>query len=148
MNMEFKGRFKLMLGENFYEQVQKKPSFFMIYNILVIIFSSGITFTFVIPGLYGFNWFFLFWAIVVYFFVANIFVVLIKERIALVFIIPLILSALGMGWRFWLEWGESNLVEYMVVVIGYPCILALIITLIYTGAEKFKTKKILLVDRD
>ena len=139
-----------MLGENFYEQIQKKPSFFMMYNILAIIFFSGITFTFVIPGLYGFNWFFLLLAIVIYFFVANIFVGLIKGRIALVFILSLIFSALGMGWRFWLEWGEFTLIEYtnMVVVIGYPCILALIVTLIYTGAEKFKTKKILLIDRE
>ena len=138
-----------MLGENFYEQIQKKSSFFMVYIILTVIFFSCFTFTFVIPGLYGFNWFFLFLAIVVYFFVANIFVALIKERIALVFIISLISSALGMGCRFWLEWGEFTLVEYtnMVVVIGYPCILALIITLIYTVTEKFKTKKILLVDR-
>ena len=139
-----------MLGENFYEQIQKKSSFFMVYNILTVIFFSCFTFTFVIPSLYGFNWFFLFLAIVVYFFVANIFVALIKERIALVFIISLISSALGMGCRFWLEWGEFTLVEYtnMVVVIGYPCILALIITLIYTVTEKTKTKKILLVHRD
>lgn len=132
-----------MLGENFYEQIQKKPSFFMIYNILAIIFFSGITFTFVIPGLYGFNWYFLFFALVVYFFVANIFVGLFKERLALVFILSLIFSGLGMGWRFWLEWGEFTLVEYtnMVVVIGYPFILALIITLIYTGAESLKLKK-------
>lgn len=90
-------------------------------------------------GLYGFTWFFLLLAIVIYFFVANIFVGLLKERLALVFTLSLILSALGMGWRFWLEWGEFTLVEYtnMVVVIEYPFILALIITLIYTGAEKF-----------
>lgn len=139
-----------MLGESFYEQVQKKPSFFIIYNIIAIIFFSGMTFTFVIPGLYGFNLFFFFMAFVVYFFVANIFVVLLKKRLALVFILSLILSGLGMGCRFWLEWGEFTLVEYsnIVVVIGYPCILALIITLIYTGAEKFRTKKILLVERD
>ena len=139
-----------MLGENFYEKIQKKSSFFMIYNILAIIFFSGITFTFVIPGLYGFNWYFLFLALVVYFFVANIFIGLFKERLFLIFILCLICSALGMGWRFWLEWGEFTLVEYtnMVVVIGYPCVLALIITLIYTGAEKFKTKRIILVDRE
>lgn len=149
MNMEFKWRFKLMLDENFYEQVQKKSSFFMIYNILVIVFFSGITFTFVIPGLYGFNWYFFFMGLLVYFFVANIFVGLLKERLALVFILSLIFSALGMGWRFWLEWGEFSLVEHtnVVVVIGYPCILALMITLIYTIAEKFQTKNIL-VNRD
>ena len=63
-----------MLDENFYEKVQKKPLFFMIYNIISIVFISGITFTFVIPGLSGFNWFFFFMALFVYFLVANVFV--------------------------------------------------------------------------
>ena len=132
-----------MLGENFYELIQKKPTFFMIYNILAIVFFSGITFTFVIPGLYGFDWFFLFFALVIYFFVANIFIGLFKERLFLVFILCLICSALGMGWRFWLEWGEFTLVEYtnMVVAIGYPCILALIITLVYTAATRNHANK-------
>ena len=127
-----------MLGENFYEKVQKKPLFFMIYNIIAIVFISGITFTFVIPGLYGFDWFSFFMALFVYFLVANIFVGLFKERLAMVFIISLISSALGMGWRFWLEWGEFTLIEYtnMEVAIGYPCILALIITLFYIIAGK------------
>ena len=132
-----------MLGENFYEQIQKKPSFFMIYNILAIIFFSGITFTFVIPGLYGFNWFFLVLAIVIYFLIANVFVGLLGERLVLVFIFSLILSAAGMGWRFWLEWGEFTLVEYTntVVVVGYPCVLSLIITVFYISASKKKKKK-------
>ncbi|EMW5726996.1 hypothetical protein AAFB97_002792 [Enterococcus faecium] len=131
-----------MLGEKFFEQIQKKQSFFMIFNILAIVFFSGSTFTFVIPGLYGFNWVFLFQAIAMYFIVASIFVGLIKNRIVLVFIISLILSILGMGWRFWLEWGEFTLVEYtnLVVAIGYPCILALLITLIYTVVEKIENK--------
>ena len=132
-----------MLGENFYELIQKKPTFFMIYNILAILFFSGITFTFVIPGLYGFDWFFLFFALVIYFFVANIFIGLFKERLFLVFILCLICSALGMGWRFWLEWGEFTLVEYtnMVVAIGYPCILALIITMVYIAAARNHANK-------
>ena len=128
-----------MLDENFYEKVQEKPLFFMIYNIISIVFISGITFTFVIPGLSGFNWFFFFMALFVYFLVANVFVGLFKERLVLVFIISLILSALGMGWAFWLEWGEVSLLEHtnVVVAIGYPCILALIITLFYIVAKKF-----------
>ena len=128
-----------MLDENFYEKVQKKRLFFMIYNIISIVFISGITFTFVIPGLASFTWFFFFMALFVYFLVANVFVGLFKERLVLVFIISSILSALGMGWRFWLEWGEFSLIEYtnMVVAVGYPCILAVIITLFYIVAKKF-----------
>lgn len=133
-----------MLGEDFYEKVQKKPLFFMIYSILSIVFISGITFTFVIPGLYGFNWFFLFMSLMVYFLLANIFVVLFKERFLLIFIFSLIFSVLGMGWRFWLEWGEFSLIEYtnMKVVIGYPCILALIITLITLVLKSLKLKNL------
>lgn len=128
-----------MLDENFYEKVQKKPLFFMIYNIISIVFISGITFTFVIPGFSSFNWLSFFMALFVYFLVANVFIGLIKERLIFVFIISLISSALGMGWRFWLEWGEVSLLEHtkVVVAIGYPCILALIITLFYTVAKKF-----------
>ncbi len=121
----------MILDENFYEKVKKNPLPFIIYNILSIVFISGITFTFVIPGLYGFDWFLFFMTLAVYFLLANVFVVLFNEQLVLVFILSLITSALGMGWRFWLEWGEVSLIEYtnMVVVIGYPCVLALIITL-------------------
>jgi len=131
-----------MLGENFYEQVQKKPLFFLIYSIVAIVFFTGITFTFVIPGLKGFTWFFFFIALLSYFVVANIFVGLFKERLSLVFILCLIFSALGMGWRLWLEWGEFSLVEHMnpVVLIGYPCIIAFIILLMFHFSSKFKTK--------
>lgn len=132
-----------MLGENFYEQVQKKPLFFLIYNILVILFFTGITFTFVIPGLKGFTWYFFFIALIIYFVVANIFVGLFKERLSLVFLLSLLCSALGMGWRLWLEWGEFSLVEHMnpVVLFGYPCMIALIIFLMFYFSSKFKTKK-------
>ena len=111
----------------------------MIYNIISIVFISGITFTFVIPGFSSFNWFSFFMALFVYFIVANVFVGLLKERIVFVFIISFILSALGMGWRFWLEWGEVSLLEHtnVMVAIGYPCSLALIITLFYLVAGKF-----------
>lgn len=79
----------------------------------------------------------------IYFVVANIFVGLFKERLSLVFIVSLVFSALGMGWRLWLEWGEFSLVEHMnpVVLIGYPCIIAFIISLMYHFSAKFKTKK-------
>ncbi|WP_144512390.1 ABC transporter permease [Bacillus sp. FJAT-22090] len=132
-----------MKGENFYEEVQKKPLFFLIYSILAIVFFTGITFTFVIPGLQGFNWYFFFIALLIYIGVANIFVGLFKERLLLVFILSLIFSALGMGWRLWLEWGEFSLVEHMnpVVLIGYPCIIAFIILFTFHFSSKFKTKK-------
>jgi len=131
-----------MSNENFYEQVQKKPLFFLIYNIIVIVFFTGITFTFVIPGLYGFNWFFFILSWVIYFGVANIFVALLKKRFFLVFILSLIFSALGMGWRLWLEWGEFSLMEHMnsVVLIGYPLTISLIILFIFYLSSKFKLK--------
>ena len=131
-----------MLGENFYEQVQKKPLFFLIYNIIAIVFCTGITFTFVIPGLKDFKWYFLIVALLIYFVVANIFIGLLKERFSLVFILSLIFSSLGMGWRLWLEWGEFSLVEHMnpVVLIGYPFIIALIILLIFHFSSTLKTK--------
>ncbi|WP_313892503.1 ABC transporter permease [Psychrobacillus sp.] len=138
-----------MLGENFYEQVQKKPLFFLIYSVLAIVFFTGITFTFVIPGLQGFKWYFFFIALVMYFVVANIFVELFKERLSLVFILSLIFSALGMGWRLWLEWGEFTLVEYInpVVLIGYPCIVTFIILIAFDFSSKFKMKKIVIIDK-
>lgn len=138
-----------MFGENFYEQVQKKPLFFLIYSIIAIVFFTGITFTFVIPGLQGFKWYFLFIALLIYFVVANIFVGLFKERLSLVFILSLIFSALGMGWRLWLEWGEFSLVDHMnpVVLIGYPCIISFIILLMFHFSSKFKTKKIVIIHK-
>lgn len=122
-----------MLGEKFYEEIQKKPIFFLIYSILAIVFFTGITFTFVIPGLQGFKWYFFLSALLIYFGVANIFVGLFKQRRPLVFILSLIFSALGMGWGLWLEWGEFSLVEHMnpVVLIGYPCTIAFIILLMF-----------------
>ena len=127
-----------MLGENFYEQVQKKRLNFLIISIIAIVFNAGITFTFVIPALKGFEWSFLFIALLIYFVVANIFVGLFKDRLLLIFIVSLILSALGMGWRLWLEWGEFSLAEHMnpVVLIGYPCIIAIIISFMYYFSTK------------
>ncbi|NEU32092.1 ABC transporter permease [bacterium LRH843] len=131
-----------MLGENFNEQVQKQPLFFLVFSIIAIVFFTGITFTFVIPSLKGFDWSFLFIALLLYFVVANILVGVFKERPSLVFIVSLVFSALGMGWRLWLEWGEFSLVEHMnpVVLIGYPCIIAIIILLMYHFSAKFKSE--------
>ena len=123
---------------------------FLLINIVAILFISGISFTFVIPNLKGFSLSALFIALLFYIVIGNIFVGIFINKVELVFIISLVLCSLGMGWRFWLEWGEFSLVEHtnVVVIIGYPCILAFIITLIYTVSEKFKTKKIIIVNRD
>lgn len=77
------------------------------------------------------------------------FVGLFKGRLYFVFITSLVLSSLGMGWRLWLEWGEFSLVEHMnpVVIIGYPCIVAFIISLMYHFSAKFNSKKIIIVDK-
>ncbi|KGR79034.1 hypothetical protein [Ureibacillus manganicus] len=129
-----------MLGGNFYEQVQMKRLFSLIISIIAIVFITGITFTFVIPGLKGFGWFFLFIALIFYFVIANIFVGLFKDRLLLVFIVSLVFSTLGMEWRLWLEWGEFSLVEHMnpVVLVGYPCIIAFVISLMYQFSSKLR----------
>lgn len=68
-----------MLGEDFYEQVKKRRSNFLIISIIAIVFNAGITFTFVIPALKGFKLISLLIALLLYFMVANIFVGLFKE---------------------------------------------------------------------
>ena len=135
--------------ENFYEQVQKKRLNFLILSMIAIVFNTGITFTFVIPGLKGFNLYLTIIFLASYFLIANIFVGLFKERLYFVFTISLFLSSLGMGWRLWLEWGEFSLVEHMnpVVIIGYPCFVAFIISLMYQFSNKFKSKKIIIIDK-
>ena len=132
------------LDENFYEQIQEKWLKFLILNLIGIVFTTGITFTVVIPGLKGFNLYLSIIILVFYFLIANIFVGLFKERLYFVFTISLILSSLGMGWGLWLEWGEVSLVEHMnpVVIIGYPCIVAFIISLMYQFSTKVLLKRI------
>lgn len=139
-----------MFSKTEFENIQKNKMKFLLINIVAILFISGISFTFVIPNLKGFSLSALFIALLFYIVVGNIFVGIFINKIELVFIISLALCSLGMGWRLWLEWGEFSLVEHtnVVVIIGYPCILAFIITLIYTVSEKFKTKKIIIVNRD
>lgn len=139
-----------MFSKTEIENIQKNKMKFLLINIVAILFISGISFTFVIPNLKGFSLSALFIALLFYIVVGNIFVGIFINKIELVFIISLALCSLGMGWRLWLEWGEFSLVEHtnVVVIIGYPCILAFIITLIYTVSEKFKTKKIIIVNRD
>ena len=141
-----------MFSKNEFENIAKNKTLFLLFNSVTILFFTGISFTFVIPNLKGFSLFTFFFTLVIYILVGNIFVGIFVNRVYTVFIISFILCSLGMGWRLWLEWGEFSLVEHTnpVVIIGYPCILAFIITLIYTISEKFKTKKIkiVIVDRE
>lgn len=133
-----------MFEQQFYHKVAKSPAKFLILAIIIILFLTGITFTFVIPWLKGFSLFFMIVALLMYFVVANIFVGLFKERIWFIFIGSLILSSLEMGWRLWLEWGEYSLVEHMnpVVYFGYPSIIAFIITAIYSISNSYLERKL------
>ena len=139
-----------MFNKDDFGKIEKNKNHFLLFNITVILFASGITFTAVIPNLKGFDLATSFVTLGFYILIGNIFVGIFKNNIGLVFVISLILSSLGMGWRLWLEWGEFSLIEHtnVVVIIGYPCILAFIITLIYSVSEKLKTKKIIIVNRD
>lgn len=133
-----------MFDQQFYHKVAKSPAKFLVFAIITILFFTGITFTFVIPGLKGFSLYFMIVSLLIYFVVANIFVGLFKERKWFVFIGSLILSSLGMGWRLWLEWGEYSLVEHMkpVVYVGYPSIIAFIITAIYSVSRSYLERKL------
>ncbi|GKV70353.1 hypothetical protein NCCP2716_28510 [Sporosarcina sp. NCCP-2716] len=120
-----------MLGEQFYNRIEQSRNAFLIFATINILFFSGISFTFVVPGLKGFSLFFVVLTLLMYFIVANIFVGLFKNRIWFVFMICIILNSLGMGWRLWLEWGEFSLAEHTrwAVYVGYPIAGAIIITL-------------------
>ena len=139
-----------MFGTDDYKKIEKYRKHFVIFNLITILFFTGISFTFVIPNLKGFDLGSTLIVFLIYIVVANVFVGIFVHKIELVFFISLLFSALGMGWRLWLEWGEFSLVEHtnIVVMIGYPCITALVITLIYAVSEKFKTKKIVMIDRE
>lgn len=138
-----------MFGTDDYKKIEKNRKHFIIFNLITILFFTGISFTYVIPNLKGFDLGSSFIVFLIYIVIANVFVGIFVHKTVLVFFISLIFSALGMGWRLWLEWGEFSLVEHtnVVVIVGYPCITALIITLLYAVSEKFKTKKIVIVDR-
>lgn len=131
------------------KKIEKNRKHFIIFNLITILFFTGISFTYVIPNLKGFDLGSSFIVFLIYIVIANVFVGIFIHKTVLVFFISLIFSALGMGWRLWLEWGEFSLVEHtnIVVMVGYPCITALIITLIYAVSEKFKTKKLVIIDR-
>lgn len=120
-------------GEQFYIRVGRSRRFFLVFTTINILFYSGISFTFVIPGLKGFSLFFMGLTFLMYFIAANIFIGLFKDRTWFVFMFCIMLTSLGMGWRLWLEWGEFSLVEHtsLAVYISYPCVSALVITMFY-----------------
>ncbi|RHW39077.1 ABC transporter permease [Neobacillus notoginsengisoli] len=126
------------------ELFQKNRFTFLMINIIAIVIHTGTSFTFVIPGLKGFDWTFFAITLFYYFFMGTIFAGLFKRRFLLVFTTSFILSAVGMGWRLWLEWGEVSLAAHMnpVLIIGYPCIVATIILLMYFISAKLMPKKI------
>ncbi|UOQ86890.1 ABC transporter permease [Gracilibacillus salinarum] len=127
-----------MLVEKLYHHIEQSPKLFLIVTMLTIVFFSGISFTFVVPGLKGFSLFFTFLTLFIYLIVAIIFAGLMKKRIASVFVLSILLSGLGMGWRLWLEWGEYSLVEHMnpAVYIGYPIVSAIFVALFYHSANR------------
>lgn len=122
-----------MFNQQSYNRIGNSPTKFLLFAAVIILFTTGITFTFVIPGFKGFSLYQLLVALWMYYLVANIFVGLFKGKVWFVFFSTLVLSSLGMGWRIWLEWGEYSLVEHMhpLVLVGYPGSIAVIITLMY-----------------
>ncbi|MER2028840.1 MAG: ABC transporter permease [Solibacillus sp.] len=138
-----------MFGTDNYKKIEKNRKYFLVFNVITILFFTGISFTYVIPNLKGFDLGSSFIVFLIYIVVANVFVGVYVHKTVLVFFNSLIFSALGMGWRLWLEWGEFSLAEHtnIVVMVGYPCITAFIITLIYAVSEKLKTKKLVIIDR-
>ncbi|WP_332650290.1 ABC transporter permease [Lysinibacillus sp. 54212] len=132
-----------VFNELFYQKVQRSRMGFFIFILVILLFHTGITFTFVIPGLKGFTWSQLLLALLMYFICANIFVGLYTKRAWLVFIITLLLGYLGMGWRIWLEWGEYTLAEYLhqAILIFYPMVIALLITGTYSIIDFSRNRK-------
>lgn len=61
-----------MLAEQFYERLEKSRYTFLLFATLNILFFSGISFTFVIPGLKGFSLFFVVLTLLMYLIAANI----------------------------------------------------------------------------
>ncbi|MFC5604461.1 ABC transporter permease [Sporosarcina koreensis] len=131
-------------GEQFYNHIEKSRKTFIIIATINILFFSGISFTYVIPGLKGFSLFFMVLTLFMYFLAANIFVGLFKERIWFVFMLCIILNSLGMGWRLWLEWGEFSLIEHtdLAIYIGYPSVSAIIIIIFYISGNSLFRKKV------
>jgi hypothetical protein len=124
------------------ENIQRHKKKSLLLCTLGVLFFSGIQFTFVIPGLKGFDFISLVITCVVYFTLAGFLSAVYTNKMVLVFFTTLLLSTAGMGWRIWLEWGEFSLVEHMqvAVFIGYPIVTTLFIVLSYWSCEKMKQR--------
>lgn len=114
-----------------YKRIQKEELHYKVSGFLAILFTSGMTFTFVIPGLKGFDLIFFVGTIFVYYVIVNIFEKKFIDQRFWMFLRTYISSSLGMVGRIWLEWGEFRLVEHMnmFVIIGYPISVALLLLL-------------------
>lgn len=114
-----------------YKRIQKEELHYKVSGFLAILFTSGMTFTFVIPGLKGFDLIFFVGTIFVYYVIVNIFEKNFIDQRFWMFLRTYISSSLGMVGRIWLEWGEFSLVEHMniFVIIGYPISVALLLLL-------------------
>ena len=124
------------------ENIQRNKKKILLLYTLGVLFFSGVHFTFVIPGLKGFDYISLVMTCVVYFTLAAFLSVVYANKTRHVFFTTLVLSTAGMGWRIWLEWGEFSLVEHMkvAVFIGYPIVTTLFIVLSYLCCEKMKQR--------
>lgn len=114
-----------------YKRIQKEELHYKVSGFLAILFTSGMTFTFVIPGLKGFDLIFFVGTIFVYYVIVNIFEKNFIDQRFWMFLRTYISSSLGMVGRIWLEWAEFSLVEHMnmFVIIGYPISVALLLLL-------------------
>ena len=121
-----------MFEQAFYDRIKREHKNFSAFVMLSMLFLTGISFSFVIPTLSGFNYILFCIVILFYIFIANIYVGLYEKAYWKTFIFSLLLSIVGMGWRLALEWGEATIAEHQtwLVIVLYPIINALIITTI------------------
>ena len=121
-----------MFEQVFYDRIKRGNKNFSAFVMLSMLFLSGLSFTFVIPTLPGFHYISFCIVMLFYIFIANIYVGLYEKSYWKIFVFSFMLSAVGMGWRLALEWGEVTIVEHQTwsVIILYPIINALLITTI------------------
>ena len=114
-----------------YKRIQKEELHYKVSGFLAILFTSGMTFTFVIPGLKDFDLIFFVGSIFVYYVIVNIFEKNFIDQLFWMFLLTCLSSSLGMVGRILLEWGEYSLIEHMniFVIIGYPITVALLLLL-------------------
>lgn len=89
-----------MFGTEDYKNIEKYRKHFLIFNLMTILFFTGISFTKVIPNLKGFDLVSTFIVFLIYIVVANVFVGIFVRKTQMVFFISLLFSALGMGQVF------------------------------------------------